>query len=67
MAEFRRIALADPQLPTDLLPADWIGTRARGVAARMYAAVAERSERFLVATADPALAGPRPTPDRFKR
>ena len=66
VAEFRRIALADPQLPIDLLPADWIGTRARGVAARMYAAVAERSERFLVATADPALAGPRPTPDRFK-
>jgi phenylacetic acid degradation operon negative regulatory protein len=66
VAEFRRIALADPQLPAELLPADWIGDRARGVASRVYAAVAEPSERFLVANAQPPLAGPRANPQRFQ-
>jgi phenylacetic acid degradation operon negative regulatory protein len=66
VAEFRRIALADPQLPAELLPADWIGARARRVAARLYAAVAERSERFLVATAEPGVAGPGANRDRFR-
>ena len=66
VAEFRRIALVDPQLPAELLPSDWIGTRARNIAAGVYAAVAERSERFLVATAEPVLAGPLANPDRFQ-
>ena len=66
VAEFRRIALADPQLPAELLPVNWVGTRARNVAASLYAAVAERSERFLVATADPPLAGPRAVAARFQ-
>ena len=54
-AEFRRIALADPQLPPALLPPDWIGDNARSLAAEIYASVAESSERFLIATADPPL------------
>jgi phenylacetic acid degradation operon negative regulatory protein len=56
VAEFRRIALADPQLPPQLLPEDWIGSRARRLAATTYDAVAAPSERFLVATSDPPLA-----------
>jgi phenylacetic acid degradation operon negative regulatory protein len=55
VAEFRRIALADPQLPPALLPPDWIGDNARSLAAEIYASVAESSERFLIATADPPL------------
>jgi phenylacetic acid degradation operon negative regulatory protein len=65
VAEFRRIALSDPQLPPSLLPTDWIGDRARALAATIYAAVAMSSERFLVATADPPLKAAATTPDRF--
>src|SRR4029078_11283564 len=39
VAEFRRIALSDPQLPARLLPPDWIGDRARRLAAEIYGAV----------------------------
>jgi phenylacetic acid degradation operon negative regulatory protein len=65
VAEFRRIALSDPQLPPRLLPADWIGDRARRLAGEIYAAVAARSEDFLMLTADPTLSGPAVTADRF--
>lgn len=65
VAEFRRIALTDPQLPARLLPADWIGDRARRLAGGIYAAVAARSERFLMLTADPRLENPAIAPDRF--
>ena len=53
VAEFRRIALADPQLPPQLLPEDWIGGRARQVAAAVYSDVVESAEVFLASTADP--------------
>jgi len=65
VAEFRRIALVDPQLPARLLPVDWIGTRARRLAAQIYAAIATSSEQFLVATADPKLSTFAPEPERF--
>jgi phenylacetic acid degradation operon negative regulatory protein len=55
VAEFRRIVLTDPQLPGALLPPGWIGTRARSVAAELYAATAPRAERFLTEVADPPL------------
>ena len=51
VATFRRAALADPQLPAELLSADWSGTAARSEAARVYAAIAVASDRHLARTA----------------
>jgi phenylacetic acid degradation operon negative regulatory protein len=65
VAEFRRIALSDPQLPAPLLPGDWIGDRARRLAAEIYADVAAHSEDFLIATADPKLAAKVAMSNRF--
>ncbi len=64
VAEFRRIALADPQLPAELLPSEWVGRRARVLAGTIYAGVATESEQFLAATADPPL---QPIPIRHDR
>jgi DNA-binding transcriptional regulator PaaX len=47
VASFRRIVLSAPQLPVELLPSDWIGTRARALAGGLYAAVVEGSQRRL--------------------
>lgn len=47
VATFRRLVLADPMLPGELLPADWAGTGARREAARLYAATATRSDGHL--------------------
>ncbi|WP_058636759.1 PaaX family transcriptional regulator C-terminal domain-containing protein, partial [Aureimonas ureilytica] len=41
---FRRIALADPLLPPDCLPADWPGERARHLFARLYARLSPMAE-----------------------
>lgn len=65
VAEFRRITLADPELPSALLPADWIGRTARQVAGRVYAAVASESERFLITSADPPLLSRATVHNRF--
>ena len=34
--DYRRIVLTDPELPSDLLPVDWPGDRARDLAALLY-------------------------------
>lgn len=61
IASFRRIVLADPMLPASLLPPDWAGRRARAVAAALYAAVADASERYLCEVIEPAITdGPGP-------
>ena len=33
---YRRIVLTDPELPSELLPGDWLGNRARDVTAELY-------------------------------
>ncbi len=67
VASFRRIALADPQLPAELLPADWIGTRARHVAGAVYRSVAAASEQRLLSTVVPPLGSGAPgLLDRFR-
>lgn len=48
VSTFRRLVLADPMLPPELLPAGWAGDRARRAAARVYEAVRDRSDRTLV-------------------
>lgn len=45
VARFRRVALAEPSVPPSLLPSDWVGHRSRQLAARVYEAVVERSDR----------------------
>lgn len=45
--EWRRIVLHDPQLPTQMLPPDWPGHRARALCATLYWAVFNAAERYL--------------------
>ncbi|MFV0524829.1 MAG: PaaX family transcriptional regulator C-terminal domain-containing protein [Acidimicrobiales bacterium] len=45
--DYRRARLRDPDLPTELLPADWVGYRARCRAAAVYRSVAPASWRWL--------------------
>lgn len=47
VSTFRRVALLDPQLPAELLPADWPGDRARAEADRVYRAVARAADRHV--------------------
>lgn len=58
VSTFRRIALADPQLPAALLPSDWVGGRARREARRLYAAVAAASDRHIATVAGIDVATP---------
>ncbi|HEV2441051.1 MAG TPA: PaaX family transcriptional regulator C-terminal domain-containing protein, partial [Steroidobacteraceae bacterium] len=48
--EYRKIHLLDPLLPPALLPAEWVGTEAYELTARLYAAVFAAAERFLADT-----------------
>lgn len=52
VASYRRIVLTDPLLPAELLPADWIGNRARVVAAEVYDRCADAAEGFLAGTVE---------------
>jgi phenylacetic acid degradation operon negative regulatory protein len=54
VASYRRIVLADPLLPVALVPAGWVGYRARQVAARVYDACIDTAEQHLVAVAGEA-------------
>jgi phenylacetic acid degradation operon negative regulatory protein len=65
VATFRRVALADPQLPAALLPEGWIGDRARALAGDVYRAVADSAEQFLVSVAEPPLTPAASRRDRF--
>lgn len=49
--EYRKIHLQDPLLPPALLPAEWVGTEAYELTARLYGAVFAAAERFLADTA----------------
>ena len=48
--EYRKIHLQDPLLPPALLPAEWVGTEAYELTAKLYAAVFAAAERFLSET-----------------
>jgi phenylacetic acid degradation operon negative regulatory protein len=45
--DWRRIVLRDPDLPAALLPAGWPGATALGLVRRLYAGLADQSERWL--------------------
>ena len=61
---YRRIALKDPLLPGELLPAGWPGHEARRVCAAIYRRVREPSERWLdgMVPARKVRCRPRPEP-----
>jgi phenylacetic acid degradation operon negative regulatory protein len=45
--DYRRLLLRDPELPEDLLPADWQGRAARTLTAQLYRILADPSEAHL--------------------
>ncbi len=57
--DLRRSRLGDPELPIDLLPADWIGSRAAAIASHAYEAVDRAAWRWVESitglTPDPLL------------
>jgi len=58
MHEFRRVQLRDPQLPRQLLPADWPGDPARSLCREIYLLCQQEAEEHLMAvlqTADGSL------------
>jgi phenylacetic acid degradation operon negative regulatory protein len=63
---YRRIALKDPLLPDELLPAGWPGHEARRTCASIYRRVREPSERWLDRHGASAQ-GPLPSPDQSLR
>ncbi|MBM3597307.1 MAG: phenylacetic acid degradation operon negative regulatory protein PaaX [Alphaproteobacteria bacterium] len=46
--EYRRVLLRDPQLPHELLPAEWAGTAARALCRNLYRLTYEPAERHLM-------------------
>lgn len=50
--EYRKIHLQDPLLPPALLPAQWVGTAAYELTARLYGAVFPAAERYLTETGE---------------
>lgn len=58
VSTFRRVVLADPMLPAELVPDDWAGDRARAEASRVYRAVAARSDRHLARLLEHPVATP---------
>lgn len=66
--EYRKVLLRDPQLPAELLPADWSGVAARQLCRNLYSLVCGPSERYIAEnfeTADGPL--PEPMPAFYKR
>ncbi len=46
--EYRRILLRDPDLPANMLDANWPGVAAQDVTLRIYKQIAQKSQRFIV-------------------
>jgi phenylacetic acid degradation operon negative regulatory protein len=62
--EYRRIVLRDPQLPPQLLPANWSGDAARQLCRSVYAALLDGSQQHIGALLDDANS---PAPYFFER
>lgn len=52
--EFRRLVLRDPDLPAELLPADWAGTAARVLCRNLYRAAEEAAELHMMSVLETA-------------
>ncbi len=59
--EYRKVLLRDPQLPSELLPADWHGISAYQLCRNLYRAVYKRADVYLSAVMETA-DGPLPPP-----
>lgn len=60
--EYRKILLRDPQLPAELLPAEWQGTAAYQLCRNLYIAVYTKADDYLSSTMETS-EGPLPPPD----
>jgi phenylacetic acid degradation operon negative regulatory protein len=66
--QYRRILLKDPQLPGELLPADWPGEIARQCVANQYRALSPATDAYLDQTLkNNTQTCPQPTPAYFHR
>jgi phenylacetic acid degradation operon negative regulatory protein len=63
--DWRRIVLRDPALPDVLLPADWIGHKARKLVRQTYQILLHGSENWLNDSGLPALTDPASLNQRF--
>jgi len=61
--EYRKVLLRDPQLPDELLPANWHGSAAYQLCRNLYLAVYEQADEHLSAVVETAN-GPLPPPSR---
>jgi len=52
--EYRKVLLRDPQLPKELLPANWHGAAAYSLCRNLYQAVYKQADRYLSATMETA-------------
>jgi phenylacetic acid degradation operon negative regulatory protein len=52
--EYRKVLLRDPQLPSELLPANWHGNAAYQLCRNLYQAVYRQADRYLTATMETA-------------
>lgn len=59
--EYRKVLLRDPQLPVQLLPADWKGAAAYQLCRNLYLAMHREADQYLTATME-TTDGPLPTP-----
>jgi phenylacetic acid degradation operon negative regulatory protein len=60
--EYRKVLLRDPQLPAELLPADWHGASAYRLCRNLYRAVYAAADDYLSEAMETA-SGPLPPPD----
>ncbi|HVP31771.1 MAG TPA: phenylacetic acid degradation operon negative regulatory protein PaaX [Myxococcota bacterium] len=63
--EYRRVLLRDPELPGELLPAEWPGAAARALAASLYRRLEAPARRFLLARIECARGAPAGTADFY--
>ncbi len=52
--EYRRVLLRDPQLPEELLPADWAGASARALCRNLYRRTLHPAERHILSVLETA-------------
>ncbi|NVK44209.1 MAG: phenylacetic acid degradation operon negative regulatory protein PaaX [Oceanospirillaceae bacterium] len=66
--DYRKLLLRDPQLPVELLPADWSGVAARQLCRNLYSLVCAPSENYISETMETAEGPlPEPAPAFYKR
>jgi phenylacetic acid degradation operon negative regulatory protein len=65
--DYRRLLFKDPQLPVQLLPADWSGTIARELVGRLYGCIYRQANQHYLRVCDDNLLRPGLTSEFFSR